>query len=282
MSEASKAMSEASFVPARAETLGQIVSVAEVMVKSGLFPTVRSVHEAAAKMVLGQTLGIGPIDSLTGISVVDGKPVLGVHLLSQLVKRGGYDYRLLRWDDSACEIAYFRQGEEIGRASFTIEDAKRAGLLGRQNWQRYPREMLYARAMARGARTYCPDAVGGHVYVPGELDDQHAEAPEAVVPAPVETPSVEAPREEPVHVPQDEPDGFRHVSGLLAQAFPVERIRHGLVLEDEDRFAAKSAKSRVLAGKAFGDLTEEEASTLARQSDAVLASWGLARAEEGQ
>ena len=52
----------------------------------------------------------------------------------------------------------------------TMEDAKRAGLLGKTSWQRYPEDMLFARALSRGARRFCPDALGGAIYTPEELE----------------------------------------------------------------------------------------------------------------
>jgi hypothetical protein len=57
-------------------------------------------------------------------------------------------------------------------SEFTIEDAKKAGLLtsgNRGSWEKYPRNMLFARALSNGAKWHCADIFGGPVYVPEEM-----------------------------------------------------------------------------------------------------------------
>ena len=59
---------------------------------------------------------------------------------------------------------------ELGPASFTMEDAKQAGLLGNNTWKKYTQDMLFARAVSRGVKRYCSDEFGGSTYVEGELE----------------------------------------------------------------------------------------------------------------
>ena len=58
-----------------------------------------------------------------------------------------------------------------------MEDAKRAGLGGKDNWRKYPKAMLRARCISGALRAWAPDAIGAGVYVEGEI--------EASEPAPV-------------------------------------------------------------------------------------------------
>jgi hypothetical protein len=86
------------------------------------------------------------------------------------------------------------RGQTIGVSSFTMEDAKRAGLSGGDNWKKYPRNMLFARAMSNGAKWYCPDVFGGPVYTPDELEPRakfDPESDEMVLPPVVEAEVVE-------------------------------------------------------------------------------------------
>ncbi|NJO31398.1 MAG: recombinase RecT [Richelia sp. SL_2_1] len=46
-----------------------------------------------------------------------------------------------------------------------------AGLLGKDNWKKWPSDMMFARALTRGARRYCPDVFGGPAYTKEELED---------------------------------------------------------------------------------------------------------------
>ena len=57
----------------------------------------------------------------------------------------------------------------VGESKFTIEDAKRAGLIKPDSaWLKYPRAMLFSRAISQGARLFCPDAIGG-IYTNEEM-----------------------------------------------------------------------------------------------------------------
>jgi hypothetical protein len=69
--------------------------------------------------------------------------------------------------DTACEIAFTEQGKDCGRSRFTIEDARKAQT---KNLDKFPRNMLFARAMSNGCRWYCPDVFNGApTYTPEEL-----------------------------------------------------------------------------------------------------------------
>jgi len=62
------------------------------------------------------------------------------------------------------------EGNQIGVSVFTIEDAKTAGLYRQSSpWEKYPRNMVFARAITNGARWYCPDVFNGPIYTPDEL-----------------------------------------------------------------------------------------------------------------
>jgi hypothetical protein len=54
--------------------------------------------------------------------------------------------------------------------TWTFEQAKQAGLTGKDNWKNYPRAMLRARVVSEGIRTVFPGVVLG-VYTPEEVQD---------------------------------------------------------------------------------------------------------------
>lgn len=138
-----------------------------VLAKSGFFQDTRDASQAIVKVLAGRELGFGPIASMTGVYIVKGRPALSANLMAAAIKRSGrYTYRVVRLDDQACEIAFFENGQEIGRSEFTADDAKRAGT---QNMDKFPRNMLFARALSNGAKWFCPDIFGGPVYTPEEL-----------------------------------------------------------------------------------------------------------------
>lgn len=138
-----------------------------VFVKSGFFQDTREASQAVVKILAGRELGFGPMAAMTGVYIVKGRVSLSANLMAAALKRSGkYNYRVLEHTDQACEIAFFEQGQEIGRSRFTVADAKKAGT---QNMDRYPRNMLFARAMSNGVKWYCADVFGGPVYTPEEM-----------------------------------------------------------------------------------------------------------------
>ena len=128
--------------------------------------------ECAIKILAGAEAGFGPFASHNGVTVINGKPAFGANLLAQAIKRHPlYDYRVLEKTDSICRIRFIANREELGVETFTIEMAKRAGLVKTSGpWVQYPEALLFARCLSAGMRTHCPDALGGHpAYTPEEL-----------------------------------------------------------------------------------------------------------------
>ena len=144
--------------------------IAQAMVASGYFNDAKDVAQAIVKIMAGQELGLPPFAAMTSIHVIKGKPVLGANALATLVKNHPhYDYRVKSLDGKGCTIAFYENGDHLGDSSFTASDAKAAGLTG-GNWQKYSRNMYFARAMSNGAKWFTPGIFGGApVYTPDEL-----------------------------------------------------------------------------------------------------------------
>jgi len=181
-----------------------ICNLAKILFDSGYYQDTKSAAQAVVKVLAGRELGFGPIASMTGVHVIEGKPSVGAHLMASLIKRSGkYDYKVLRLDREACELEFFEVGgkrESVGRVSVTLKEFIDSGVAigkdGRtkKNWQSSPDDMLFARAVSKGYRRYCPDLNGGVViYTPDELDNDHAgeviDASFSVNGAPLSTPT---------------------------------------------------------------------------------------------
>lgn len=148
-----------------------VKGLAEHFVKSGLFKDTSDVSKAIVKIMLGHSIGIGPVESMMGVNIIQGRIALAANLIASKVKSGGkYDYRVVEQSDQECVIHFFQKGEFIGQAGFTMDEARKAGLATKAVWQQYPSDMLFARAISRGARRFCPDAFGTTaVYTAEEL-----------------------------------------------------------------------------------------------------------------
>lgn len=144
---------------------------ASALYSSGYFGDVQSKAQAIVKVMAGAELGLPPFASMTGIHIIQGKPVLGANLIATLVKNDPrYDYRIDQCTDTGCMIEWRENGRTVGVSTFTIEEARDAKLTGKDNWKKYPSDMLFARAISRGARRFAPGIFGGSpVYTPEEL-----------------------------------------------------------------------------------------------------------------
>ena len=144
--------------------------MSKALYASGYFTDVKSEAQAIVKVMAGAELGIPPFAAMTGIHIIKGKPQLGANLIASMIKNDPrYDYRVTEINDSKCAITFFENGKAVGESAFSAADAKRAGT---QNMPKFPRNMLFARAMSNGAKWFTPGVFGGMpVYVEGELGE---------------------------------------------------------------------------------------------------------------
>lgn len=153
--------------------------LARLFAASGLFGrsgnAEQHMAECAIKILAGAEAGFGPFASAGGVTVINGRPGFGSNLLAQAIKRHPqYDYRVIEKTDQVCRIKFLSGREELGIETFTMEMARRAGLVKTSGpWAQYPEAMLFARCLSAGMRTHCPDALGGvSAYTPEELGAQ--------------------------------------------------------------------------------------------------------------
>lgn len=180
--------------------MDEIERAATAMSKSGYFQDASQQAQAVVKILAGRELGFGPFASMTGIYIIQGKPSVGANLQAAAVKGSGkYDYKIRELTDKTCRIEFFQGKESIGISEFTFEDAKKAGT---KNTEKYPRNMLFARAMSNGVRWFCPDIFNGApVYTPEELGAEVNQDGEVIAGSFVDHPAPAQP--EPVETPID-------------------------------------------------------------------------------
>ena len=151
------------------ESLKEPMSIGKIFAESGMFPDVKSQSQAVVKILAGKELGLSPFESMKNIYLVSGKLAIQSNALASLIKTNKkYDYKVEVLTCEECKISFWEfkgeKKEEIGLSEFTFKDAAKAGLVNKDNWKNYPKNMLFARALANGVRFYCPDAAcGWHV-----------------------------------------------------------------------------------------------------------------------
>jgi len=149
--------------------LSDVMALGKVLAQSGYFTDAREAGQAVVKILAGQELGFGPIASMTGIHIIKGKVSLSANLMAAAIKRSGrYTYDVKGLTEDTCTLEFKEGAKLLGTSTFTMKDAAKAGLTG-DNWKKYPRNMLFARALSNGAKWYTPDIFGGPIYTPDEL-----------------------------------------------------------------------------------------------------------------
>jgi hypothetical protein len=126
--------------------------------------------DAFAAILAGREAGLAPMQALSGIHVIDGRPAFSPELMRALVARAGHRLDVLEATDTRCTMAGVRADTGAGaQVTWTIDDAQRAGLAGRGTWAKYPRAMLTARCTAELCRLLWPDIIAGLSYGPEEV-----------------------------------------------------------------------------------------------------------------
>ena len=146
--------------------LEEALKFADIMSKSDLVP--KDFKDKPGNILVaiqkGLEIGLSPMAALESIAVINGRASLwGDALLGLVQVSPQYE-----WHNEAestptkgvCIVK--RKGHEPHRVEFSIEDAKRAGLLGKSGpWQQYTARMLTLRARAFALRDKFADVLKG-------------------------------------------------------------------------------------------------------------------------
>lgn len=138
---------------------------------SGALPKhLENAHRVVMVLQAGAEMGIPPMQAVNTLYIVNGKVAMeGRAMLKQIIK-GGVKVKWKESTNEKCTVELTREGEEPYEETFTIEDARTANLLGKDNWKKFPKVMLRWRALSQCSRFYCPDIIES-VYLVEELAD---------------------------------------------------------------------------------------------------------------
>ena len=145
-----------------------IMAVAPIMKDSRLFG-VSTEAQAAAIMAKGFELGLTLTASFEFIAVIENKPTLSPRGALALILNSPELASLDIKDEvddkgvpSACVVTMKRRNGFGYTARFSMDDARRAGLVkAGSGWEKYPANMLRARASGYCADVVFPDVLGG-------------------------------------------------------------------------------------------------------------------------
>lgn len=251
------------------ELMGPAAQLANDIANTGFVPAEfrNKPAEIAACILYGAEIGVGPMQSLAKIDIVKGRPAPRAELGRALALAAGHDVWVVESTNTKVTVAGRRRGSQnVQQVTWTMDDARKAGIASNPNYAKYPRQMLLARASAELVRAMCPDVLGGITSFAEEAQDIE-DGPLAVTAAVEPEPKAKATRKRRDPAPPAEPaiedaevvedDRPSEAQTKMAMASFAEQG----ITDRSDRLSATSA----LLGRqveTWNELSRAEASTV--------------------
>lgn len=157
-------------------TMQEVMDLAELMSKSEMVPKIYQGKpgNVTVAILAGSPLGLNPFSACQSFAVINGTPSLFGDALLGIVKGSGLLSKISETVSENGQVAtcfITRRGEDPVCRTFTMDEAKKAGLLSKQGpWQSYPKRMLQMRARAFALRDVFPDILRG-IGIAEEIED---------------------------------------------------------------------------------------------------------------
>lgn len=216
-------------------------TMAETFIQSGALPAaIKNAPQLIMAMQAGYEAGMQPIEAISSFAPINGRMTMyGDALISQ-VKKAGHK---VQWGECTGEkatvtITRVDTGESMTE-TYSLDEADIAGLLGKDNWRKYPKRMLKYKAFAEVAHFLVPDALRG-IKITEEVE---AEMDEVMKSEAVGTKKpTKKKKVEEVEVKEEHK--------------PLGEVLEGEVIEEEKEEPA--SKKKPLSEKKLAEMTEED------------------------
>ena len=199
-------------------------------------------NECLVAMMLGNEIGLNPMQALQNIAVINGRPsIWGDAMLALVQNHPLYEWHKEEFDEATMTATFTikRKGSPVSHIeSFSMADAQTAGLSGSQTYKKYPKRMLQMRARGFGLRNQFSDALCGLISAEEATDYQHVEKGE-----PVQVNEAEVIEEKPIYSEADFEKNFPKWKAA------IEAKKH-------------TAESLMAMIETKGDLTEDQKTQL--------------------
>lgn len=178
------------FAPA---TLTEAIQFSDMLSSSSMVP---KAYQGKPQDILvcvqwGYEMGLAPMQALQNIAVINGKPSVYGDAMMALVQASPVceDVEEFFEDEGTpnpvAVCVAKRKNRKPVVAKFSVEDAKRAGLWGKQGpWSAYPKRMMQMRARGFALRDAFPDVLKGLISA-----EEAADYPDEAKPRPVAKPA---------------------------------------------------------------------------------------------
>ena len=164
--------------------VSELEIMANHIVKSGLFG-IRKIEEAVSLMLIAQAEGRHPATIASEYNIILGRPALKADAILARFQSAGGKVEWSEYTDECVAGTFSHPAGGSLKVDWDMNRAKAAGLGTKDNWKKYPRQMLRARVISDGVRGVYPAVLQGF-YTPEEVQDF---APSTSAPAPVAVPA---------------------------------------------------------------------------------------------
>ena len=235
--------------------LNDIERMAVAFAKSGLFG-IKTPEQGVALMLIAQAEGLHPAVAARDYHVIQGRPALKADaMLARFQAAGGKIVWGTYTDTEVAGTFSHPQGGTV-TVSWTIAQAKAAGLTGKDVWRQYPRAMLRARVISEGIRTVYPGVSVG-VYTVEEVQDMDSKPPMQEVKSelPASAPEMSVKPTQASRLPKSSPAKAKPIAEPIPAASEVE---DDLPIDTKPKIPAVKIAVGQFAGRMLASLTPEE------------------------
>jgi hypothetical protein len=206
--------------------VSDIERMAAAIAKSGLFG-IKTPEQAMALMLIAQAEGRHPATVARDYDLIQGKPAKKTEaMLRDFIEAGGkVEWHILT--DMKAEATFSHPQGGTVRIDWDMKRAATAGLNGKDNWKKFPRQMLRNRVVSEGVRSVCPAATSG-MYEPGEVADMAPREEKVINP-------VANAVENTAELSAEVMDALRDLAATLVQMVETDGNPHGAYLYLDDQ-----------------------------------------------
>ena len=149
--------------------IGSLTQMAEMLCKSRMVPKdyINRPQDILVAAIRGQALGLDPVASMEAIAMVTARAWLYGDAFLAIIQshpqsQGHEESSFAEIEKTGIATCTFYRGERKYTGTFSVNDAKRARLWGKQGpWSQYPSRMLQMRARGFAGRGGFADALKG-------------------------------------------------------------------------------------------------------------------------
>ena len=149
--------------------IGEIERMATAVAKSNLFG-MKTPEQAMALMLIANAEGLHPATAAMDYDIIQGRPAKKPQAMLRDYLRNGGKVEWHDHTDAKVSATFAHPAGGSVTVDWDMSRAMKAGLGGKDNWKKYPRQMLRARVISEGIRATFPGATGG-LYTPEEAGD---------------------------------------------------------------------------------------------------------------